>query len=127
VLERLPKLRVCFAHGGGSFPGTLGRIEHGFRSRPDLCAVETKKSPCEQLKRVYVDSLVHDADILRLLLKQFGPERIALGTDYPFPLGENSPGKLIASMRDLSPTVRERIFSGTALEFLGLSKTLQKR
>src|SRR5262245_31077034 len=127
VLERLPKLRVCFAHGGGSVPGTLGRLEHGFRSRPDLCAVETGTSPREHLPRVYVDSLVHDADILRLLLKQFGPERIALGTDYPFPLGENSPGKLIASMRDIGPAARERIFSGTALEFLGLSKTLARK
>ncbi len=124
VLERLPKLRVCFAHGGGSFPGTLGRIEQGFKMRPDLVAVDNAKNPREYLKRIFVDSLVHDADALRLLLKQFGPERIALGTDYPFPLGENAPGKLIKSMKDVSPTARERMLAGTALEFLGLPKKL---
>jgi aminocarboxymuconate-semialdehyde decarboxylase len=122
VLERLPRLRVCFAHGGGSFAGTFGRIEQGFKVRPDLCAVENRSGPREYLERIYVDSLVHDADALRSLMKLIGPERIALGSDYPFPLGESSPGMLIASMKDIGPTARERILAGTALEFLGLTK-----
>jgi aminocarboxymuconate-semialdehyde decarboxylase len=119
VLERLPRLRIAFAHGGGSFPGTVGRIDHGFHARPDLCAVETAVSPRSHLGRFYLDSLVHDADALRTLMKLVGPERIALGTDYPFPLGETEPGRLIESLTDLSPDVRERMLSGTALEFLG--------
>jgi aminocarboxymuconate-semialdehyde decarboxylase len=119
VLERLPRLRIAFAHGGGSFPGTIGRIDHGFKSRPDLCAVDTKLGPRENLGRFYVDSLVHDADALRALVTLVGPERIALGSDYPFPLGEAAPGRLIESLTDLSAAARERMLSGTALEFLG--------
>ncbi len=123
VLERLPRLRLCFAHGGGSFFGTLGRIEHGCRVRPDLCCVDNDKSPRSYLGRFYVDSLVHDADALRLLLKLIGPQKVALGSDYPFPLGEAEPGRLIESMDDLSPRTRERLLSGTALEFLGLEES----
>jgi aminocarboxymuconate-semialdehyde decarboxylase len=119
VLQRLPRLRIAFAHGGGSFPGTIGRIDHGFHARPDLCAVDTKVKPRSHLGRFYLDSLVHDADALRTLIRLVGPERIALGTDYPFPLGETEPGRLIESMTDLSAETRERMLSGTALEFLG--------
>jgi aminocarboxymuconate-semialdehyde decarboxylase len=118
VLERLPRLRVAFAHGGGAFPGTLGRIEHGFEARPDLVAVDNPHPPSRYLKSIYVDSLVHDARALRLVLDVFGPERVALGTDYPFPLGEDRPGALIDSM-NLAPAVRDRLRTGTALEWLG--------
>jgi aminocarboxymuconate-semialdehyde decarboxylase len=119
VLERLPKLRIAFAHGGGAFPGTLGRIERGFLSRPDLVAVDNAVNPRAYLGRFYLDSLTHDADMLRHLLKLVGAERIALGSDYPFPLGEPIPGSLIDSMEDLSEKTRERLTCGTALEFLG--------
>ena len=118
VLERLPRLRIAFAHGGGAFPGTLGRIEHGFHARPDLVAVDNPHPPSAYLKRIYVDSLVHDARALRLVLELFGPERVALGSDYPFPLGESRPGALIDSL-GLPAAVRDRLRSGTALEWLG--------
>jgi aminocarboxymuconate-semialdehyde decarboxylase len=127
VLERLPRLRIAFAHGGGSFPGTIGRIEHGFHSRPDLCAVENPRSPREYLGKFYLDSLVHDADALRHLVRLVGPERIALGTDYPFPLGEAEPGRLIESLGDLSPATKQRLLTGTALEFLGLDEAFPDR
>jgi aminocarboxymuconate-semialdehyde decarboxylase len=129
VLERLPRLRICFAHGGGSFPGTIGRIQHGFEARPDLCAVENTVSPSEYVKqadwrpaRFYVDSLVHDARALAYLVDLMGAERVALGSDYPFPLGEERPGALIESMRDLRPEARERLLHGTAREFLGVAR-----
>ncbi len=121
VLERLPRLRVAFAHGGGSFPGTVGRVEHGFRSRPDLCAAENPHGPRHYLGKFYVDSLVHDADALRTIIKLMGVDRVALGTDYPFPLGEEEPGRLIDSLAELSPEAKARLLAGTALEFLGLS------
>ena len=122
VLERLPRLRICFAHGGGAFPGTIGRIEHGFNCRPDLCAVDNPRNPREYLGKFYLDSLVHDADALRQLLRLVGAERVALGTDYPFPLGEAEPGRLIESLGELSDAVRRRLLAGTALEFLGLDE-----
>ena len=119
VLEKLPALRVAFAHGGGAFPGTFGRIQHGFEARPDLVAVDNPHPPQQYLGRFYVDSLVHEPHALKLILDLFGAERIALGTDYPFPLGEDAPGKLIRSMPDLTQRQVERLLRGTALEWLG--------
>jgi aminocarboxymuconate-semialdehyde decarboxylase len=132
VFDRFPKLRVAFAHGGGAFPFIIGRIERAFHVRPDLVATENKTNPRKYLAqsdgrggvtpaRFYVDSLVHDGDALRLLLKLFGAQRVALGSDYPFPLGEAHPGKLIESMKDLSSKERTQVLSGTAREFLGMS------
>jgi aminocarboxymuconate-semialdehyde decarboxylase len=126
VFERFPRLRVAFAHGGGAFPGTIGRIEHGFHVRPDLVAIDNKIEPREYLAngtrpaRFYVDSLVHDADALKTLLKLFGAERVALGSDYPFPLGEAKPGALIESIVDLSAKQKAQLLSETAKEFLAL-------
>jgi aminocarboxymuconate-semialdehyde decarboxylase len=120
VLERLPRLRICFAHGGGAFPGIFGRIAHGFEVRPDLCAIDNPHSPRSYLGKFYVDSLVHDADALRTLLRLVGERRIALGSDYPFPLGEDVPGSLIESMPDLAAETRLRLLRENALEFLGL-------
>jgi aminocarboxymuconate-semialdehyde decarboxylase len=120
VFERLPKLRVAFAHGGGSFPVTVGRIAHGFEARPDLCAIDNKVNPREYLGKFYVDSLVHDPRALKYILDVFGENRIALGTDYPFPLGEEQPGRLIESLPELSKKTRERLLRGTAKEWLGL-------
>ena len=122
TLERLPDLRICFAHGGGSFPATLGRIEHGFNVRPDLCAVDNPNNPRKYLAQMYFDSLVHDAATLQFLVDLTGTERIALGTDYPFPLGEFEPGKLIESM-PYDDAAKERLLSGTALEWLGLDNS----
>jgi aminocarboxymuconate-semialdehyde decarboxylase len=128
VFERFPKLRVAFAHGGGAFPFTAGRIEHAFHVRSDLCATASKTNPRNYLAHgtrpahFYVDSLVHDPDALRLLLKLFGAPRIALGSDYPFPLGETNPGELIESIKDLSASDKTQLLSGTAREFLGLGR-----
>jgi aminocarboxymuconate-semialdehyde decarboxylase len=131
VFDRFPKLRVAFAHGGGAFPFTIGRINHAFHVRPDLVAVDSPIEPRRYLARTdrggknvparfYVDSLVHDLDALHLLLKYFGADRIALGSDYPFPLGEKEPGKLIDSLATLSPDAKAQLLAGTAKEFLGL-------
>lgn len=121
VFEKLPGLRVAFAHGGGSFPGTFGRIEHGFNCRPDIVAVDNIHNPRKYLRQFYFDSLVHDADMLDFVVKMVGADRIALGTDYPFPLGEEVPGLLIRNMHYDDET-KERMLSGTALEWLGLKK-----
>jgi aminocarboxymuconate-semialdehyde decarboxylase len=121
VLERLPSLRVAFAHGGGSFPGTIGRIERGFEVRPDLCAVDNSVNPRDYLGRFYLDSLVHDGQSLRFLIELVGARRIALGSDYPFPLGEEKPGRLIQSL-PVSDEDKRRMLAGTALEFLGLDE-----
>ena len=120
VLERLPKLRVCFAHGGGAFPFTLGRIEHGFNMRPDLVATDNTRNPREYVGRFYIDSVVHDVKALEYLVDVFGASSIMLGTDYPFPLGEQKPGSAVDELQ-LSDEQRARICHGTALEWLGLT------
>ena len=120
VFERLPNLRVAFAHGGGSFPGTIGRIEHGFNVRPDLCAIDNNINPREYLGKFFVDSLVHDDSALRGLIGLFGEDKVMLGTDYPFPLGELEPGKLIETM-SLDVRVKDKLLGTNAIEWLSLS------
>lgn len=100
---------------------TLGRVEHGFHVRPDLVQVKTTTEPRSLLPKIYFDSLVHDPDALRYMLNLFSPDRIMLGSDYPFPLGELQPGALIDSMADLTRETRERLFAGSALEWMGRS------
>ena len=127
VFERFPKLRVAYAHGGGSYPFTIGRMEHGFHVRPDLVQTDNQVNPRSYLAtgnspaRFYVDSLVHDADALKLLIKLFGAQRVALGSDYPFPLGEARPGGLIESVQELSTAEKSWLLAGTAREFLGFA------
>src|SRR5436189_3145555 len=125
VFERFPKLRVAFAHGGGAFPFTIGRVERAFHVRPDLVAIDNETNPQKYLAtdgrpaQFYVDSLVHSADALKILLKLFGPKRVALGSDYPFPLGEAKSGELIEST-EFSAEEHAQLLSGTARELLGL-------
>lgn len=123
VLEKCKNLRICFAHGGGEFPYTLGRIEHGFKVRPDLCAVDNDKSPREYLGKFWLDSLVHDVDMLAYLVKLVGAERVALGTDYPFPLGEEIAGSLIESM-NFDAETKAKLLHQSALQWLNLEKKL---
>ncbi len=125
VFERFPGLRVAFAHGGGAFAFTLGRIEQGWMTRPDLCAVDCRRNPREYLARpdgtparFWVDSLVHDADALHYLVKLFGAQRVCLGSDYPFPLGEATPGRLIESLDALSEQAKGLLLGGSARQFL---------
>ncbi|MCW5822604.1 MAG: amidohydrolase [Cyanobacteria bacterium TGS_CYA1] len=123
IFERFPKLRVAFAHGGGSFPATIGRIEHGFQARPDLCAIDNDVNPRDYLGRFLVDSLVHDSKALKYLLDVVGEDSIALGTDYPFPLGEDEPGKLIESL-DITDATKAKLLGGNALSWLKIPDTV---
>lgn len=120
IFEKFPKLKVAFAHGGGSFPSTIGRIEHGFLVRPDLCAIHNNKNPRDYIGHFYVDSLTHDPASLNFLIQLMGADRVALGSDYPFPLGEDVPGQMIENMRELSYKTKEQLLGLTALDWLGL-------
>lgn len=124
VLERLPSLRLGFAHGGGAFPGTFGRIQHGFEVRPDLVAVNNAVPPRDYLGRFWVDALVHDASMLQRIVELIGPDHVALGSDYPFPLGEAVPGSTIDAMPGLDAATRLALRSGAALAFLGLDAAM---
>lgn len=123
VLERLPNLRVCFSHAGGSFLPTLGRIEHGFNCRPDLVAIDNPHNPRTYLGKFWVDSITHDIDALEYILKMQGSKRVCLGSDYPFPLGDLEIGKFIEDSA-LSQQTKEDIFCNATLEWLQLDKKL---
>lgn len=130
VLVRHPNLRFCFAHAGGAYLPLLGRIQHGYNCRPDLVAHSSQGvSPQDHLRKeqqnIWLDSLVHDPDLLQLICKKVGPERIIMGSDYPFPLGEMPvPGEMLANDEQvrgfLSDDMRARILAGNAIDFLGL-------
>ncbi len=120
VFEKFPKLRVAFAHGGGSFAYTLGRITHGFDVRPDLVQIHNQVSPREYLNRFWVDSLVHDPKAFHFLLDSMGSSKICMGSDYPFPLGEHHPGKMVADL-ELPDNVKEKIMYRNALDWLGIN------
>lgn len=135
MLLRFPRLRLCFAHAGGAFPALLGRIQHGFDCRPDLVAVNAGgKTPTQHLKsgkNIWIDSLVHDPDLLEFICKKIGSDRIVMGSDYPFPLGEIPvAGKMLCSEEQLSEFLtweeRARMLAGNAIDFLGLESTFGK-
>lgn len=118
VFDKLPKnLRVCFAHGGGSFVFLLGRLENAWQHHPAARGV-SELPPRQYLDRFYVDSAVFDEGALQLLIAEMGAERVMLGSDYPFPLGEHPIGELIRSSH-LEPHLKARLLGVNAAEFLG--------
>ena len=121
VFENFPKLRVAFAHGGGSFPLTIGRIEHGFNVRPDLVAIDNPVNPRNYIGKFWIDSLVHDEKAMKYILEVMGEDFICLGSDYPFPLGEHRPGSLIESM-NLNVEIKEKVLFKNAINWLGNSR-----
>ncbi len=123
VLEKLPALRVCFSHAGGSFLPTLGRIEHGFNCRPDLVALDNPINPREYVGKFWVDSITHDIDLLNYILAMQGSSKVCFGTDYPFPLGDLEFGKFILDS-NISLKDQENIFANATLDWLKLDKSL---
>ena len=119
IFEKLPNLRVCFAHSGGSFIPTIGRIEHGFNCRPDLVAIDNDVNPRDYLGKFWVDCITHDADTLKFIIDKVGSEKVCLGSDYPFPLGDLEIGKFIDDMKLPAQDV-ENIFCHSSLGWLGL-------
>ena len=120
VLERLPRLRICFAHGGGAFPFTLARLNHGWAVRPEGPAA-IPREPREYARRIWVDSLTLGASNLRFIVDELGMDRVVIGSDYPFDMGADDPVRAVESA-GLVPAARTAIVDGAnAARFLGLS------
>jgi aminocarboxymuconate-semialdehyde decarboxylase len=96
VLERHPKLKLIAVHGGGYLAGYSGRIDHAWGARSDARGTLPQK-PTTYLKRVYVDSIVFTPHQLRALVELFGPEKVLMGTDYPYDMAESDPVGHLAS------------------------------
>lgn len=118
VFDRVPEtLKICFAHGGGSFAYWLGRFENAWHRRNDLIGV-SEFPPSHYVDRFSVDSVVFDERALRLLVDTMGEDRVMLGSDFPYPLGESPVGQLVESAGFLSPTARAKILGNNAQVFL---------
>lgn len=119
AFERLPRsLKICFAHGGGSFAFLLGRVENAWRER-DIVREDCPQPPSHYVDRFYVDSAVFDPRSLRLLVDVMGEERVMLGSDYPYPLGERKVGQLIQEA-GFDAATQNRLRSTNASEFFHL-------
>ncbi|MEU5883918.1 amidohydrolase family protein [Spirillospora sp. NPDC047279] len=120
AFERLPgSLRLCFCHGGGSFAYLLGRADNAWHNR-DIVRRDSPKPPSAYTDRFYVDSAVFDPRALRLLVEVMGTERVMLGTDFPFPLGELEPGTTIRACESLTAADRDALLGGNARRFFDL-------
>lgn len=122
IFEKFPKIRWMFAHGGGSFPFTLGRIEHGFNARPDLVQVDCKVNPKDYIGHFWVDTIVHDKTALKYNFDLFGEDKLICGSDYPFVLGEQLPGDLVCSSDFLSDQAKDKILYTNLLDWMNISK-----
>lgn len=120
IFARHPKLRVAFAHGGGSFPFTIGRIEHGFNVRPDLCAIDNNTNPRDYIGNFWIDALTHDDKALQYIVEIIGEDKVCMGSDYPFPLGEHHPGKLIESMDSFTQATKDKLLYENALRWMNI-------
>jgi len=121
AFERLPRsLKLCFAHGGGSFPYLLGRVDNAWRNR-DVVRADCPQLPSSYVDRFSVDAAVFSDDALGLLVKVMGEDRVMLGSDYPFPLGEQRVGTLIRSHPELAGATRAKLLHSNARRFFGLA------
>jgi aminocarboxymuconate-semialdehyde decarboxylase len=118
ALDELQDLKICLAHGGGYVPYQIGRLAHGHEVRKETRA-RTKTSPNALARRFYYDALIHDTRALRYLIDLVGADRIAIGTDAPFDMGEENPTRMVESVKGLTEEEREQIYGRTALALLG--------
>jgi aminocarboxymuconate-semialdehyde decarboxylase len=119
AFDRLPRsLRICFAHGGGSFAFLLGRLENAWHHHP-VARGDCQHPPSYYLNRFYTDSAVFDQRTLQFLVGTMGADRVLLGSDYPFPLGEERVGNLIRQS-NLPQHTKAKLLGGNATEFLRL-------
>ena len=122
ALDRLPSnLRLCFAHGGGSFPYLLGRLENAWHHHP-VARAQCEHPPGHYLNRFSVDCAVFDQRALQFLVEVMGASQVMLGSDYPFPLGEERVGSLVRESR-LPELVKTQMLGGNALRFLGMEQS----
>ena len=118
ALDELPGLNIVLAHGGGHLPYQIGRLAHGHEVRKEARA-HTPNSPAALLRRFHFDALVHDAAALKFLVEKAGADRVTIGTDAPYDMGEENPVAMIESLPGLTVAQRERILGLNALELLG--------
>ncbi|MEK6592745.1 MAG: amidohydrolase family protein [Pseudomonadota bacterium] len=118
ALDELKDIKILLAHGGGFLPYQIGRFEHGHKVRPDTAAV-TSSDPLEMLRRFYFDALTHSPQAIRHLIDTVGSERVVIGTDSPFDMGEEQPVERLDAVPGLTQKEREDVCYRSALQLFG--------
>ena len=116
VMETYPNLKILLAHGGGALPYLHGRLDRGFKQRPEINNV-IRKPPTEYLKQFYFDTITHDAVVLKSLVDLVGADRVMLGSDYPFDMGNESPADLVRAA-NLGEEAEKKILGENASKLL---------
>lgn len=119
VFERFPRLNVCVVHGGGFAPYQIGRLDSGYKQKPNLAGKHITKPPSDYLREIYVDTVLHDAAALRYVVDLLGADQVLMGTDYPFEMGSLDPVEFIESA-GFDAATNTAILGGTAERLLGL-------
>ena len=119
VMERYPNLMLCAVHGAGFVPFQVGRLDQAYHQVPGLARKHLAQPPSDSLQNIYADSIVHDPEALAFLVKRLGAERVVLGTDYPFPMGDQDPVGLVRSTPGLTDGAIASILGGNAARLLG--------
>ncbi len=112
VLERFSELTIVSVHGGGFVPWQAGRWEHAYDVMPELVGGRLAKPPSEYLSRIYFDTVLHDPRSIEHLISWAGADRVVLGSDYPFPMGDSDPVATVESVSGLDAPTREAIVRG---------------
>ncbi len=122
VVDRYPKIKFIAAHGGGYVSHYWARMDHAWRARPD-CRTVIRRAPSTYLKKFYVDTVVFAPEMLRHLVDTFGAERVLLGSDYPYDMGEEDPRGLIGAVKGLSRADRSLIEGGNAAKLFTVKQS----
>jgi aminocarboxymuconate-semialdehyde decarboxylase len=118
VLDRFPRLFVCLPHAGGAFPYLVGRLDRGWRKRPECKRM--KRRPSAYLRRFTYDTISHAAEPLRYLIRLVGADRVMLGSDYCFDMGYERPVQVVMRLRRLGADDKARILGANAARLLQL-------
>jgi aminocarboxymuconate-semialdehyde decarboxylase len=122
VMDKFPRLRICLGQAGGFLPYIIGRLDTGYHARPE-CRRNIPKPPSQYLRHFYYDTIIHSPNVAKFLIDSVGPDRLMLGTDFPFDMGARSPIADLDAQRHLTAAQREQIDWRTANEFLRLGLT----
>src|SRR5712692_3906736 len=116
VMDSFPKLDVMLPHVGGTFPGLIGRLDHGATVRAEN--KHMKQVPSTYLRRFHYDTIGHNSMILMNVIHQVGADRVVLGSDYTFDMGYERPVEVVENLTELSARDRELILGGNAARLL---------
>lgn len=118
LLEKLPGLKICLAHGGGHLPYIIGRLHHGYMVRPE-CRGEIQRSPWEYFTRLYFDTITHYPPALEYLVRTAGSEHVFMGSDYPYDMGDENPVDFVRNL-SVPEADKKKILGGNLSRLLGI-------